>query len=339
MVKYFALPTTVAALLLAGIGIWLGPAALITAILLVILEVTLSFDNAVVNARVLARMDTKWQNRFFSWGILIAVFGTRLVLPILIVSVGVLMSPWAVAQLAVTDPTAYGHLLEGAKYAIYSFGAGFLFMVALKYFFNSAKTTHWLRLIERSLSRWGRIEAIEIAIALTLIMGISFFVAPAIQATVLTSGLVGVILFVLMQGITSSFSIETESVTTTAAASGLALFMYLEVLDAAFSLDSVVAAFALTTSLPIIVVGLGTGAWFVRSITIYLVRQKTLDSITFLEHGAHWAILGLALCMFAGLVVHVPEALTGTIGLAFILAAYWSSLRARKNKKTTEPAS
>lgn len=336
MLKYFAVPTTVSVLLLLGIGFWLGPAAFLTALLLVILEVTLSFDNAVVNARVLARMDEKWQNRFFTWGILIAVFGTRLVLPILIVSVGVLMSPWAVAQLAVTDPSAYGHLLEGAKYAIYAFGGAFLLMVALKYFFNSAKTTHWLRVIEHSLSRWGRIEAITIGIALTVIMGISFFVAPAVQATVLTSGIVGIVLFILMQGITSSFSIETE--TMNAATGGLALFMYLEVLDAAFSLDSVVAAFALTTSLPIIVVGLGVGAWFVRSITIYLVRRKTLDTFAFLEHGAHWAILGLASCMFAGLIFHVPEVITGTVGLAFILAAYWSSLRARTHKKNSPPA-
>lgn len=328
MLKYFALPTTVSVLLLAAIGFWLGPAAFFVAVLLVVLEVTLSFDNAVVNARVLKHMDAKWQNRFFTWGILIAVFGTRLVLPILIVSAGVLMSPWAVAQLAIANPGEYGRLLEGAKYAIYAFGGAFLFMVALKYFFNSAKTTHWLRIVERHLSKWGRIEAIEIGIALMTILILSFFVAPAVQSTVLTSGLVGIILFILMQGITSSFSIEAESAAV--AGTGLALFMYLEVLDAAFSLDSVVAAFALTTSLPIIVVGLGVGAWFVRSITIYLVRRRTLDTILFLEHGAHWAILGLALCMFAGLVVHVPEVITGTIGLAFILAAYWSSLRHRK---------
>lgn len=329
--RYFLLPSIVSALILLGILVWLGPAAFVTALLLTILEITLSFDNAVVNARVLARMSKKWQDRFFTWGILIAVFGTRLILPIIIVSVSILMSPWAVAQLAVFAPDEYGRLLEGAKYAIYAFGGSFLAMVSLKYFFDTAKTTHWLRLIERHLSKWGRIEAIEIAIALAAITSISFFVAPAVQATVLTSGLVGIILFILMQGITSSFSIESE--TATVAKSGLALFMYLEVLDAAFSLDSVVAAFALTTSLPIIVAGLGIGAWFVRSITIYLVRQKTLDSLTYLEHGAHWAILGLALCMFAGLVFHVPEVITGTVGLAFILASYYSSLRSRKLKR------
>lgn len=328
MLKYFAVPTTVSVLILIAIGYFLGPAAFLTALLLIILEVTLSFDNAVVNARVLARMSKKWQDRFFTWGILIAVVGTRLVLPILIVSASLFMSPWAVAKLAAFAPGEYANLLEGAKYAIYAFGGSFLLMVALKYFFNSAKTTHWLRVVERHLTKWGRIEAIEIGIALVIITSISFLVPAVAQATVLASGLIGVILFILMQGITSSFSVEAESMTV--AKSGLALFMYLEVLDAAFSLDSVVAAFALTTSLPIIVAGLGIGAWFVRSITIYLVRRKTLDTFAFLEHGAHWAILGLALCMFAGLVFHVPEVIVGTIGLAFILASYWSSLRYRK---------
>lgn len=328
MMKYFALPTFVSVVILLAIGFWLGPAAFVTALLLVILEVTLSFDNAVVNAKVLANMSEKWQNRFFSWGILIAVFGTRLVLPILIVAASVLMSPWTVAQLAFFSPLEYSALLAGAKYAIYSFGGAFLLMVALKYFFNSAKETHWLKIVEEHLARWGRIEAAGIGMGLTIITVVSFLAPAAHQATVLVGGLVGAILFILMQGITSAFSVEMDD--RVVAQSGLALFMYLEVLDAAFSLDSVVAAFALTTSLPIIVAGLGIGAWFVRSITIFLVRRRTLESLTFLEHGAHWAILGLALCMFAGLVTHVPEAITGTIGLGFILAAYWSSLQHRK---------
>jgi hypothetical protein len=236
------------------------------------------------------------------------------------------MSPWAIAKLAAFNPVEYAHLLEGARYSIYSFGAAFLLMVALKYFFNDAKDVHWIKSVERHLAKWGRIEAIEIGTALSLIALISFFVPAAAQATVLVSGVVGVLLFIITQGITSAFSVEAESM----AKSGLALFIYLEVLDAAFSLDSVIGAFALTSSLPIIIAGLGIGAWFVRSITIYLVRRKTLDTLAFLEHGAHWAIFGLALSMFADLLWHVPEVVTGTIGLAFILAAYWSSLVYRK---------
>ncbi|HRH55902.1 MAG TPA: DUF475 domain-containing protein [Candidatus Paceibacterota bacterium] len=326
MLKFFSVPIAVSVLILAGIWFYLGFGAFVTALLLMILEITLSFDNAVVNARVLSGMDEKWRNRFLTWGILIAVFGTRLVLPILIVSASVFMSPWAIAKLAAFNPVEYAHLLEGARYSIYSFGAAFLLMVALKYFFNDAKDVHWIKSVERHLAKWGRIEAIEIGTALSLIALISFFVPAAAQATVLVSGVVGVLLFIITQGITSAFSVEAESM----AKSGLALFIYLEVLDAAFSLDSVIGAFALTSSLPIIIAGLGIGAWFVRSITIYLVRRKTLDTLAFLEHGAHWAIFGLALSMFADLLWHVPEVVTGTIGLAFILAAYWSSLVYRK---------
>lgn len=328
MVKFFFVPVAVSLLILIGIWYGLGFAAFVTALLLVILEVTLSFDNAVVNARVLSGMSEKWQNRFFTWGILIAVFGTRLVLPILIVSASVLMSPWAVAQLAVMSPDTYGHLLEGARYSIYAFGGAFLLMVALKYFLDDAKEVHWIKALERHLAKWGRIEAIEIGLALAAIALISFFVPAVAQATVLVSGLLGILLFIVIQGITSSFSVETEHMDV--AKSGAALFIYLEILDAAFSLDSVVGAFAITTSLPIIVAGLGIGAWFVRSLTIYLVKRKTLDSLAYLEHGAHWAILGLALSMLAGLLWHVPEVIVGLVGLAFVLAAYWSSLRARK---------
>lgn len=324
--KFFLFPTAVSALILIGIWFGLGFAAFVTAFLLVILEVTLSFDNAVVNARVLSGMSDTWRRRFLTWGMLIAVFGTRLVLPILIVSVSVLVSPWTIAKLAAFDPVAYAHLLEGARYSIYAFGGSFLLMVSLKYFLDDAKDVHWLRALEHHLSKWGRIEAIEIGIALAFITGISFLVPSVVQATVLVGGLVGVILFIGMQGLASSFSVEAEGV----ARSGLALFVYLNVLDSAFSLDSVVGAFALTTALPIIVAGLGIGAWFVRSLTIYLVERKTLDTLTYLEHGAHWAIFGLALSMFADLLWHVPEVVTGLIGLAFVLAAYWSSVQFRK---------
>lgn len=324
--KHFLLPTIVSVVLLGAIGVYLGPWALLTAVLLTILEVTLSFDNAVVNARVLEHMSPKWQKRFLTWGMLIAVFGTRLVLPIIIVSVGVWMSPIAVAQMAAFAPESYAHLLEGAKHGIYAFGAAFLIMVALKYFFDSSKDDHWIALIERQLVKIGRIEAVEIGIALITLVAFSFLV-PAEQAVVLVAGIVGIVLFISMQGLANSFS----SGVTNATASGLALFLYLNVLDSAFSLDSVVGAFALTTAIPIIVVGLGIGAWYVRSLTIYFVEKKTLDTLVYLEHGAHWAIFGLAVSMFAGLLYEVPEIITGGIGLAFVAAAYWSSLRLRKH--------
>ncbi len=324
--RHFLIPTIVSVLVLGYLGFSGGLVALFTALLLVVLEVTLSFDNAVVNAKVLAGMTEVWRKRFLTWGMLIAVFGTRLVLPILIVSASVALSPVAVALLAVNDPGAYAHLLEQARYAIEAFGGAFLLMVALKYFFDEEKNVHWIQVIEQRLSTWGRIEAVEIGLTLIALLSFMTFLPEEARAVVLSAGIIGIILFIAMQGIASSFSVST----TNAAAQGLALFVYLNVLDSAFSLDSVVGAFALTTSLPIIVAGLGIGAWYVRSITVYLVERGTLNTLTYLEHGAHWAIFGLAASMFAGLVVEVPEIVTGTIGLAFVIAAYWSSVRAQK---------
>lgn len=320
--KIFLLPTIIS--LIACIAVWYysGFNAFLLVVILSILEVTLSFDNAVVNAKVLERMSPLWQRRFLTWGIAIAVFGTRFVLPILIVSAAVWASPWFITKLAVTDPAEYGHLLDEVHGTITAFGGVFLLMVSLKYFFNKAKEVHWIKGIERHLVKWGRFEAIEIALALILLSVISYF-SHFDQASILIAGIVGLILFVAMEGVAGSLSIEAGDV----ARGGAVLFIYLNILDSAFSLDGVVGAFALTTNLFIIVVGLGIGAYFVRALTLYFVQQKTLTELVYLEHGAHWAILGLAIAMLANLLVHVPEVVTGLVGLCFVVLSYRSSLR------------
>jgi uncharacterized protein len=320
--QIFFWPVLISLIAIAAVGYYSGLEAFLLVAILAILEVTLSFDNAVVNAKVLERMSPIWQRRFLTWGIAIAVFGTRFVLPILIVSVAVWASPWYIANLAFTDPAKYGRLLEGVHGSITAFGGVFLLMVSLKYFFNKAKEIHWIERVERHLVKWGRIEAIEIAVALILLTSLSS-ITHFDQASVLIAGIVGLVLFVLMEGLAGSLSIESDDV----AKSGLALFIYLNILDSAFSLDGVIGAFALTTNLLIIVVGLGIGAYFVRSLTVYFVQQKTLTELVYLEHGAHWAILGLAIAMLTNLVVHVPEVVTGLVGLIFVAFAYRSSLR------------
>lgn len=303
---------------------WGGVQALMITALLAVLEVTLSFDNAVVNAKILKRMSAAWQKRFLTWGILVAVFGTRVFLPILIVSASVGATPLFIASLALEDSVKYASLVAEAHYAIGSFGGIFLLLVALAYFFDDRKDVHWIKMIEKHLARWGSIEALEIALSLVAIVVISLLVDGGHKATVLFSGLIGAILFILIEGIASMFDAEAKDI----AGSGLALFIYLNILDSAFSLDGVVGAFALSTDLVVIGIGLGIGAFFVRSLTIYLVREKMLDALPYLEHGAHWAIFGLALAMLLGLVVHIPEIFTGLIGLAFILLSYYSSKKA-----------
>lgn len=321
--KIFVFPTLTAAVVFLGAFLWGGVNALFLVVLLAVLETTLSFDNAVVNAKVLSRMDERWQRRFLIWGIPVAVFGTRFVLPILIVAAAAGLSPAFVALLAFSNPVEYGARLEDAHVAIASFGSVFLLLVSLKYFFNDRKTVHWIEVIESHMSRWGGIEAIEIAIVLVVLL-ISAFLLPAEAATILVAGLIGAVLFIIIEGIAQSFQTETAA---DVAVGGAALFVYLNVLDSAFSLDGVVGAFAITSNLAVIIAGLGIGAIFVRAFTVALVRAKTLENLPYLEHGAHYAIFGLALSMLAGIFIHVPEAVTGLIGFVFVLFAYISSRR------------
>ncbi len=322
--RFFAIPVGASLAILALVFLFGGTGAFITVALLSILEVTLSFDNAVVNAKVLKEMTLKWRARFLTWGMLIAVVGVRLILPVLIVSGTVLLSPLTVTKLALFNPSRYATLLLGVHFAISAFGACFLLLVALHYFLDDGKEVHWIRIIEHRLARLGNSGSLEIVITLAALFLASFFVPVELRAGAVLAGLVGVILFVAMRFLMSSLSINPDS---HAAGRQFGLFVYLNILDAAFSLDGVVGAFALSTSIPLIVLGLGIGAYFVRSITLYLVHHRTLESLRYLEHGAHWAIFGLAASMFANLIIAIPGFITGSIGLVFVMAAYFSSVR------------
>ena len=330
----FIFPAIVSVVACVAAFVWGGLAALFLVVLLAVLETTLSFDNAVVNAKILSRMDVRWQQRFLTYGIPIAVFGTRFVLPLLIVAAAPGLSPLVVANLAFFDATRYGEYLEEAHVAIAAFGSAFLFMVSLKYFFNERKTVHWIGIVERYLSHWGGIEAIEVALTLAVLL-LCAFIVPAKAAAILVAGVIGVVLFIVIEGIAQSFEVAASGngtpgaveVAGALAKAGVALFVYLNILDAAFSLDGVVGAFAITSNIPVIIAGLGIGAVFVRAFTVYLVRARTLETLIYLEHGAHWAIFGLALAMLATIFVRVPEAVTGLIGLVFVVLAYISSRR------------
>lgn len=329
-VNAFLAPIIFTIVALLAVGLWGGLEALFIAMLLVVLEITLSFDNAVVNAKVLAQLPEIWQRRFLTWGILISVVVTRALLPVIIVAVSTGASIYFVASIAWSDPGRYGELLRDAHVIINTFGGIFLTLVGLRYFFDKEKQVHWLQFIEHRFAKWGAIESIELGLALLLLLVLAITL-PDARATILFAGLSGVLVFVLLQGVISAFGVESMKLHST----GFALFAYLNVLDAAFSLDSVVGAFALSTQIPVIVAGLGAGAYFVRSLTLYMVRHKVLEELVYIEHGAHWAIMGLAGAMIASMFVDLPEPVAGLIGLVLVIFAYISSLRVEKRARVT----
>jgi hypothetical protein len=321
--KHFLIPVVVTLLSLALVFYFSSLAGVLAVLILIVLEVTLSFDNAVVNAKVLEQMNEVWRKRFITWGIWIAVFGTRIVLPIIIVSLVSGINIIEVLNLAVYYSNEYAAELQKAHYSIASFGGSFLMLVALAYFIDERKDIDWLERIEKFLKKFGQIQSFEIAFVMTILLALTFF-NPTHASEILFSGIIGIILFILMQGLTSSLG---KGIQTGVAASELYLFLYLNVLDSAFSLDGVIGAFAISTNLLIIAVGLGIGAYFVRTLTLYMVEQKTLSHLRYLEHGAHWAILGLGTCMLLNLVVHITELVIGCIGLVFVSFSYYSSIK------------
>ena len=318
---------TILALYLAWL--WAGWAGLFTAAILIVLETSLSFDNAVVNAGILKKMDPVWQQRFLTWGMLIAVFGMRVIFPLAIVAIVASLSMWDVAHMALNDPDTYAMHLESSHVQVAAFGGMFLLMVFLGFILDDERDVHWLGRLEEWLGRMGKLEALEIVFALAVLLTSTHFLAEAKQAGALVAGLAGIITFVLLSSINKFMEMNMDLIGT-AGRAGLASFLYLEVLDASFSFDGVIGAFAITKDVVIIMLGLGVGALFVRSITIYLVRQGTLSAYRYLDHGAHYAVGALATIMVISMHFHVPELITGLIGILFISAGVWSSVRHNK---------
>lgn len=321
-----------------GVAAWWGangPLGLWVAIWLVIvlsvLEVSLSFDNAVVNAGVLRNMSEFWRTMFLTVGILIAVFGMRLVFPVVIVAVSADLSAVETMQMALNDPDRYGKTLNDAYPSISAFGGVFLLLVFLKFIFDHEKETHWLGPIEERMSRIAKFDEISVFIALAVVFSMLWWVPERDQTTVFVSGIAGVLLYLAVDFIGSLFESEEdgEAAVQMTHRAGFASFLYLEVLDASFSFDGVIGAFAITKDVVIIMLGLAVGAMFVRSMTVYLVNRGTLNQYIYLEHGAHYAIGALAMIMLLGSVAHVHEVITGLIGIAFIAASVFSSLRYR----------
>ncbi|GAB3051737.1 DUF475 domain-containing protein [Acinetobacter apis] len=318
--------------------------ALAVTAILAVMEISLSFDNAVVNASVLRGWDRFWKMLFLTVGILIAVFGMRLIFPVVIVAVTADMGFIEVTQLALNNPTEYSARLMAHHAEIAAFGGSFLMLVFLSFFLDSEKDTHWFAAIEKRFANLANVPAMSVFVALISLLVLAAYVPDTSRLAVVMAGIWGIVIYIGVQVLGHLLGGEPEidehgqAVTHDASGqasgvvkAGIGGFLYLEVLDASFSFDGVIGAFAITSDVVIIMLGLAIGAIFVRSMTIYLVETGTLDAYIYLEHGAHYAIGALAFIMLlSGTGVHVPEVVTGLIGIVFIV---WSVLASIQHKK------
>ncbi|MER6103525.1 DUF475 domain-containing protein [Streptomyces sp. NPDC001832] len=359
ILKTFGWSFAITALGLVAALIYGGWEAFGVVAILSILEISLSFDNAVVNAGILKKMNAFWQKIFLTIGVLIAVFGMRLVFPVVIVAITAKIGPIEALDLSFNQPERYQQLVTDAHPAIAAFGGMFLLMIFLDFIFED-RDIQWLRWIERPLAKLGKVDMLSVCIALIVLLIASMTVATNAHQhggghadkaeTVLLAGVAGLITYLIVGGLSGFFENKLEEEEereheaeeearksgkkiSAVALSGKAaffMFLYLEVLDASFSFDGVIGAFAITNEIVLMALGLGIGAMYVRSLTVYLVRQGTLDDYVYLEHGAHYAIGALAVILLVTIQYEIPELITGGVGVALIACSFWSSVRRNK---------
>ncbi len=187
--------------------------------ILSILEISLSFDNAVINAGILKKMNAFWQKIFLTIGILIAVFGMRLVFPVVIVAVSAQLGPIEAIDLSFNDPDRYKELVTDAHPAIAAFGGMFLLMIFLDFIFED-RDIQWLRWIERPLAKLGKVDMLSVCVALVvLLVSAMTFATHAHQhggghvdktSTVLLSGIAGLITYLIVGGLSGFFEGKLE---------------------------------------------------------------------------------------------------------------------------------
>jgi len=333
--SYFTSSFVVTVLALV-LGYFMGGLAGVAIVaVLAVLETSLSFDNAVVNASVLKNWDEKWRKRFIVWGIPIAVFGMRLVFPLAIVAILAKVGPIEVIRMAIQEPALYAAKLTSVHHQVAAFGGSFLLMVALQYFFEK-KQVYWWEWAEAKLAKAGDLNLLDGAITLAVILGVGLTQTPEHALDFIVAGIAGLIAYILAKGLGDLLGGgEEEEGGNKVVKASIGGFLYLELLDASFSFDGVIGAFALSNNLFIITTGLMVGAMFVRSLTLLFVDKDTLSEYRYLEHGAFWAIAVLAAIMFASVSVDIPEVVTGLLGAGLIIWAFVHSLIANKREAST----
>jgi hypothetical protein len=333
--RIFAISAFISIATLLAVMIGMGASALYVVLILVVVEITFSFDNAIINAKVLEKLNTLWQQLFLTVGIVIAIFGMRVLFPILIVSLTSHLGWGQVINLALHHPTEYGQHLEAAHPMISAFGGAFLLMLAFQFFFDDERDVLWLKRFEgkmQHLSHWAWAPIVT-----SIIMGfVSLLPMNQHAHQTVVAGTFGALTYLAIQLLVywmERLQPGSKNGSAVVVQTGLAAFLtfiYLQILDASFSFDGVIGAFAITSDIVLIAAGLGIGAIWVRSLTVFMVRKKTLSQFVFLEHGAHYTVFVLAVVMLASALLTIPEIVPGLVGVGIIGASIAASLRVNR---------
>jgi hypothetical protein len=291
---------------------------------LMLFETISSIDNAIINAEVLTTMSQKAKKWFLVWGLFIAVFLVRGLLPWLIVwAVNPALGP--IGSLTATfsnDP----HVAEAIELSspILLVGGG-VFLVFL--FF------HWLFLEPKNFGIRGEKfflnQGAWFYAVVSVLLCVIVWNALQLNPIMAFGAVVGSTAFFITHGFKQNAE-EQEKKLMNKNMSDISKILYLEVIDATFSIDGVLGAFAFTLSVPLILLGNGLGALIVRQITVGNVER--IKKYVFLKNGAMYSVLFLGLIMILdAFAFHIPEWLSPAI--TFLIVGYFFVLSKVHMKK------
>lgn len=257
---------------------------------LVVFEIISSIDNAIVNAHVLKTLPEKYRKIFLVWGLLLAVFVVRGVLPFLIVwMVNPSLSLAEVISFVFSGDPKIREAVEASKPLLLLGGGVYLFLVALSWLFLEEKKYAFL--VEGFIHRNSVWFYAIASICMTLVVYIALQINPLLAL----SASIGSTLFFITDGFKKNAEAQEQRLLTDSSMSAWSKILYLEVLDASFSIDGVVGAFAFTISVPIILLGNGIGAFVVREVTIRGI--DLIAKFEYLKNGAMYSIGFLGVIM------------------------------------------
>jgi hypothetical protein len=303
---------------------------ILTAAGLCLFETISSIDNAIINAEVLSGMGRKSRKWFLTWGILIAVFVVRGLLPWLIVwgavpnlgPIGAFMAAFS------SDPLVH-EAIDSAKPVLLMAGGVFLLLLFLHWLFQEPKNFGLPG--ERFFMKQG---VWFYAAASALIAALVWYATEEDAAGKMAfAATLGATVFFLTSGFKQNAE-RQEAGLKDAAMSDISKLLYLEIIDLTFSIDGVLGAFAFTLSVPIILVGNGLGAVVVRQITVGNIDR--IKKYRFLKNGAMYSILALGAVMTTeAFGVHLPEWLSPAATFLIVGGFFIKSIvEARENGRT-----
>ncbi|MFA6490246.1 MAG: DUF475 domain-containing protein [Candidatus Micrarchaeia archaeon] len=268
--------------------------AILTIAGLVLFETISSVDNAVINAEVLSKMSERARKWFLLYGLLIAVFALRLLLPLFIVwAANPSLGPVEIFTSSFSSDESVAHSIEQTAPILLSGGG--IFLVFL--FF------HWLFLEPKELGlrheKFFLSQGVWFYTIVSIVLAVVTWYALARDPMMAFGAVVGSTAFFITHGFKQNAEKKEEELLS-AGKSGSGMgdwskILYLEVIDATFSVDGVVGAFAFTLSLPLIVIGSGIGAFVVREVTLHNI--ETVKKYKLLKNGAMYSIFALGVIM------------------------------------------